>query len=157
MIFPRVYRKEQKEYDKTQFFSDVGGAAGLLLGISLTSLFGMLDSILWLTVQFCVRNKNKIKQKFMHRSNLNDQCVSCDLYNKELGEGRRQSFILGNSTTLLLTVQLKFQLLFLLHYGIIIFSFLRHFLSNVLTNRWGVKKIIILMTIFTEIFYTFNH
>ena len=32
---------EQIEYDKTEFFSDVGGAAGLLLGISLTSLIGM--------------------------------------------------------------------------------------------------------------------
>ena len=38
----RVYRVEQIEYDKTEFFSDVGGAAGLLLGISLTSLIGML-------------------------------------------------------------------------------------------------------------------
>lgn len=90
-----MYRTEQVEYDKTQFFSDVGGAAGLLLGISLTSLFGMLDSMLWLSVQFCVRNKNKIKQKFMPRSNLNDQCVSCDLFNKEYPDGRRQSVILG--------------------------------------------------------------
>ena len=38
----RAYRVEQIEYDKTEFFSDVGGAAGLLLGISLTSLIGML-------------------------------------------------------------------------------------------------------------------
>ena len=36
---------EQIEYDKTEFFSDVGGAAGLLLGISLTSLIGMLGNI----------------------------------------------------------------------------------------------------------------
>ena len=50
-ILLRVYRKEQVEYDKTQFFSDVGGAAGLLLGISLTSLFGMLDSLIWLVIQ----------------------------------------------------------------------------------------------------------
>ena len=41
----RVYRVEQIEYDKTEFFSDVGGAAGLLLGISLTSLIGMLGEL----------------------------------------------------------------------------------------------------------------
>ena len=41
----RAYRVEQIEYDKTEFFSDVGGAAGLLLGISLTSLIGMLGNI----------------------------------------------------------------------------------------------------------------
>ena len=29
----RVYRIEQLEYEATQFFSDVGGAAGLLLGL----------------------------------------------------------------------------------------------------------------------------
>ena len=34
---------EQLEYESTQFFSDVGGAAGLLLGVSFTSLFGMID------------------------------------------------------------------------------------------------------------------
>ena len=41
----RVYRIEQLEYESTQFFSDVGGAAGLLLGLSFTSLFGMIDFV----------------------------------------------------------------------------------------------------------------
>merc|ERR1711990_874626 len=39
----KSYSIEQLEYEQTQFFSDVGGAAGLLLGISFTSLFGMID------------------------------------------------------------------------------------------------------------------
>lgn len=110
------------EYDKTQFFSDVGGAAGLLLGISLTSLFGMLDSLIWLVVQelsfgtyrpeviakssllkinknskkFCVRNKNRIRRKLCpSNSNFNDQAVSCDLFEKDNYEERRQSVLLG--------------------------------------------------------------
>ena len=41
-INSRSYSIEQLEYEQTQFFSDVGGAAGLLLGISFTSLFGMI-------------------------------------------------------------------------------------------------------------------
>ena len=39
----KSYSIEQLEYESTQFFSDVGGAAGLLLGVSFTSLFGMID------------------------------------------------------------------------------------------------------------------
>jgi len=32
-MYLREYRIEQLEYESTQFFSDVGGAAGLLLGL----------------------------------------------------------------------------------------------------------------------------
>ena len=29
------------EYESTQFFSDIGGAAGLILGVSLNAFFGI--------------------------------------------------------------------------------------------------------------------
>ena len=41
----KSYSIEQLEYESTQFFSDVGGAAGLLLGVSFTSLFGMIGPV----------------------------------------------------------------------------------------------------------------
>ena len=33
---------EHIEYEATQFFSDVGGAVGLILGISCTTVFGII-------------------------------------------------------------------------------------------------------------------
>ena len=50
------YSYEEKDEKK-----DVGGAAGLLLGISLTSLFGMLDAIFWIIVGFLVKNRRRFK------------------------------------------------------------------------------------------------
>ena len=32
---------EHMEYESTQFFSDIGGAAGLILGVSLNAFFGI--------------------------------------------------------------------------------------------------------------------
>ena len=48
-------------------------------------------------MKFCVRNKNRIKQKFHPRSSkdYNDQAVSCDLFHKNDFEERRQSVLLG--------------------------------------------------------------
>ena len=82
----------------------------------------MLDSLIWLVIQelsfwtsrpevmaegsqfkinknskkFCVRNKNRIRRKLCPRnSNFNDQAVSCDLFEKDNYEERRQSVLLG--------------------------------------------------------------
>ena len=49
----KSYSIEQLEYESTQFFSDVGGAAGLLLGVSFTSLFGMIGPVDQKMVYLC--------------------------------------------------------------------------------------------------------
>ena len=33
------------EYESTQFFSDIGGAAGLILGVSLNAFFGIAGKL----------------------------------------------------------------------------------------------------------------
>ena len=33
------------EYESTQFFSDIGGAAGLILGVSLNAFFGIAGEL----------------------------------------------------------------------------------------------------------------
>ena len=99
----------------------------------------MLDSLIWLVIQelsfetdrpeviaessqskinknskkFCVRNKNRIRRKLCPRnSNFNDQAVSCDLFEKDKYEERRQSVLLGRYKNLKFTKSVSKILLF---------------------------------------------
>ena len=56
------------EYESTQFFSDIGGAAGLILGVSLNAFFGIAGATkaicnYWKHKQF--RNNNVVSESLM--------------------------------------------------------------------------------------------
>ena len=46
------YYYEKPDYDRARFLSDIGGAAGLILGMSIASILGFIDCILIYFLQF---------------------------------------------------------------------------------------------------------
>ena len=40
-----MYYYERPDYDKARFLSDIGGAAGLILGMSIASILGFIDCL----------------------------------------------------------------------------------------------------------------
>ena len=49
-----MYYYERPDYDKARFLSDIGGAAGLILGMSIASILGFIDCIFIYFIR-CIR------------------------------------------------------------------------------------------------------
>ncbi|CAG5109902.1 Oidioi.mRNA.OKI2018_I69.chr2.g4371.t1.cds [Oikopleura dioica] len=67
VFFPTLtstVHKEEEDYTAQQFFSELGGAAGLVLGISLISIIRMIDYSISLTVERIISAQNMILETF---------------------------------------------------------------------------------------------
>ena len=67
--------------NKIQLFSDIGGAAGLVLGMSASTVVGILDFLVSVTVKGLRRQIKKIRRKVVSstkRSSLKDDKGTSD-------------------------------------------------------------------------------
>jgi len=60
-----MYYYERPDYDKARFLSDIGGAAGLILGMSIASILGFIDCLfIYFIRQFkSQRQHTRVKRK----------------------------------------------------------------------------------------------
>ncbi|CBY22537.1 unnamed protein product [Oikopleura dioica] len=67
-----LMEKESPEYTRFEFMSDIGGTAGLILGVSLASMISMVERIVKKMLRKIIRltEKNKIKRNPNHLSAL---------------------------------------------------------------------------------------
>ena len=60
---PFSYYYEKPDYDRARFLSDIGGAAGLILGMSIASILGFIDCILIYFLQFISKTFRYCKKR----------------------------------------------------------------------------------------------
>ena len=80
--------EEEPEYTLESLFSDIGGAAGLALGMSLATFFGALEYLIYrmfnLTVRFCRRNWKHLSNHCCKPKEIENNATNVITYNNDI-------------------------------------------------------------------------